>query len=46
MTKTAIRKTGGRWLITCPCGYQWITTHHRLAVLFAVEHAHRIEVAA
>lgn len=34
--KTAIRKAGGRWLIT----------HHRLAVLFAVEHTHRIEVAA
>ena len=45
--KTLVRKRDGRWRWVCPCGYHGTTTHHRLAVLFAAEHAHqRAEVAA
>jgi len=44
--KTRVRKLAGRWNWSCPCGYHGSTKHHRLALLFAVEHAHRVEVAA
>ena len=45
--KSTVRKTEDRWHWVCPCGYHGTTTHHRLAVLFAAEHAHqRAEVAA
>lgn len=40
--KTSVSKHGGHWLVSCPCGYIWHTDHHRLAVLFAVEHAHLV----
>ena len=36
--RTIVRKLAGAWFTTCPCGYLWRSTHHRLALLFAVEH--------
>ena len=40
--KPRVRKLAGRWNWSCPCGYRGSTKHHRLALLFAVEHAHRV----
>ena len=36
--RTIVRKLAGAWFTACPCGYLWRSTHHRLALLFAVEH--------
>ena len=44
--KPSVHRSAGRWAVNCPCGFTWRTRHHRLAVLFAVKHAHRVEVAA
>jgi hypothetical protein len=38
--KIKVRRTFGRWLVACPCGYRWSTDYWRLAILFAVEHEH------
>ena len=46
LSKPSVHRSAGRWTVNCPCGFTWRTRHHRLAVLFAVEHAHRVEVAA
>lgn len=43
--KPAIHKKACRWEVVCPCGFTWTTRFHRLAVLFAIEHAHQIEVS-
>ncbi len=39
--KALVRKCGGRWQWACPCGYHGTSKHHRLALLFAVKHAHQ-----
>ncbi len=33
--------TGRCWVLTCPCGFEWHTAHHRLAVILATGHTHR-----
>lgn len=40
-TKTQVRKIATAWHVTCPCGFTWTTDHHRLAVMFAIEHEHQ-----
>ena len=44
--RPSVHRSAGRWAVNCPCGFTWRTRHHRLAVLIAVEHAHRVEVVA
>ena len=39
--KPRVTRHADRWLVECPCGYEWHTEHHRLAVLLAVHHTHR-----
>ena len=36
--RTIVRKIAGVWFTTCPCGFLWRSTHHRLALMFAVGH--------
>lgn len=42
--KTLVRKHAGLWHWVCPCGFHGSTRFHRLALLFAVVHSHRMAV--
>lgn len=42
--KTLVRKHAGLWYWVCPCGFHGSTRFHRLALLLAVAHSHRMAV--
>lgn len=29
------------WHVVCPCGFEWHSAHHRLALFLATNHTHR-----
>lgn len=39
--KTTVRKCADRWIVSCPCGFEWRTRWHRLALILATSHEHR-----
>ena len=39
--KITVRKCADRWQVSCPCGFEWRTRWHRLALILATGHEHR-----